>query len=304
MKTMHIRPANEASDLNVIQRLYDASYPEPIPNAHQVVKNAQVRVAQADDGEVIGFRMLSPYKTVWVAVVAEYRRRGIGRLLMEDALEQAFALGLTELTSRLLDSEVAGNAFCERFKFKPFVHAVNLALDLTTWDQSVLSPKLDQAQQNSIQFVTFAELGDNPANRHKLYSLNKTLAATIPRDQPQEFIDFETYVARRVDNNTMPHGGIYIAVEGDQWVGMSQMSLEEDHAFQQMTGVLPDYRERGIAQALKFLVIRFAAQNNQTIVRTFNDVGNQPMIAVNESAGFRQGQRFYLVRRKPLSDVQ
>ena len=41
-------------------------------------------------------------------------------------------------------------------------------------------------------------------------------------------------------------------------------------------------------------------QNDRPIIRTFNDVTNPPMIAVNEKAGFRQGQRFYRVRRKPI----
>jgi len=64
--------------------------------------------------------------------------------------------------------------------------------------------------------------------------------------------------------------------------------------------VLPEYRGRGIAQALKLLLIRFVMQNDRSIIRTFNDVTNPPMIAINEKAGFRQGERFYRVRRKPI----
>ncbi len=297
---MHIRPANEDHDAAVIQGLYDESFPAPVPKASHIVKNHHVRVAETDDGEVIGFRALSPTNVVWVAVVAAHRQKGIGRLLLQDALEQASALGFTELTSRVDASHIAANAFCERFNFKPFVHAVNLALDLTDWDASLLTASLDKTQQAGIQFVTFAEVGDNAENRQRLYLLNKTLSATIPRDQPQEFIDFETYVQRRLSSKTMPHDGIFIALDNHEWIGMSQMSLEQDFAFSQMTGVLPQYRGRGIAQALKHLSIRFAQHNNYTLIWTFNDVGNQPMITVNEHAGFRQEQRFYLVRRKPV----
>ena len=56
----------------------------------------------------------------------------------------------------------------------------------------------------------------------------------------------------------------------------------------------------GIAQALKLLLIRFAQQNNRPVIRTFNDVTNTPMIAVNEKAGFRQQGRFRWARRKPI----
>jgi RimJ/RimL family protein N-acetyltransferase len=220
---------------------------------------------------------------------------------MADALEYASGLELSELISRVLENS-AGKAFCDQFQFKPYVHAVNLSLDLTNWDDSALASKREQAQQAGIQFKTYADFGDNPENQHRLYMLNKTLSATIPRDQPQKFIAFETYVQQRLSNKVLPHEGIFIALDGDAWIGMAQISLEEGYAFHHMTGVLPAYRGRGIAQALKSLTIRFAQLNHQKIIRTFNDVGNHPMIAVNENAGFRQGQRFYLVRRKPINN--
>src|SRR4051812_47559703 len=99
---MYIRPANEDHDLALIQSLYDESYPEPAPKAAQIVENQQVRVVETDDGKVAGFRAVSPTGGVWIGVAAEHRRRGIGRLLIEDALEYASGLGLSELVSRVL----------------------------------------------------------------------------------------------------------------------------------------------------------------------------------------------------------
>ncbi|MEO8392782.1 MAG: GNAT family N-acetyltransferase, partial [Chloroflexota bacterium] len=98
--------------------------------------------------------------------------------------------------------------------------------------------------------------------------------------------------------------GIFIALDGDQWVGMTQVALEDGVAFNQMTGVLPENRGQGIAQALKLLLIRFVRQNDRPILRTFNDVTNPAMIAVNEKAGFRRGEPFYRLRRKPVLDAQ
>ncbi|MBA3870592.1 MAG: GNAT family N-acetyltransferase [Anaerolineae bacterium] len=296
---MRIRPANEDLDLAVIQSLYDEAYPEPVPKAAQIVKNQQVRMAETDDGEVVGFRAVSPTGGIWIGVAADHRREGIGRLVMVDALEYASSLGLSELVSRVLENS-AGKAFCDQFQFKPYVHAVNRSLDLTNWDDSALALKREQAQQAGIQFKTYADFGDTPENQHRLYMLNKTLSATIPRDEPQEFIAFETYVQQRLANKVLPHEGIFIALDGDDWIGMSQISLEEGYSFHHMTGVLPAYRGQDIAQALKSLTIGFAQLNHRKIIYTFNEVGNAPMIAVNEIAGFREGQRFFLVRRKPL----
>ena len=296
---MQIRAANE-SDISAIEALYDALMPWPIPNAQHAVKEQHVRVAEAQDGSLVGFRVLTKWGFVWVAVAPDQRQRGIGSRLMEDVLEQAAELGLSDLTTQVDERNAAENAFCERFEFKRFLHAVNLSLDLTDWDEAALTPMLDQAQAGGIQFKTFAEISDTEANRQRLYGLNKTLNATIPRDQPQPFTPYESYVKGRLTNPNMPHDGIFIALDGDQWVGMTQVSLEDEVAFNQMTGVLPEYRGRGIAQTLKLLLIRFVRQNDRPIIRTFNDVTNLPMIAINEKAGFRRGEPFYRVRRKPV----
>ena len=146
---MRIRVADEG-DVAAIEALYDALMPWPIPNAQRAVNEQHVRVAEAQDGSVVGFRVLTKGGFVWVAVAPDQRRHGIGSRLMEDVLQQATELGLSELTSQVDERNAAGNAFCERFNFKPFLHAVNLALDLRDWDESALIPMLDQAQAGGI----------------------------------------------------------------------------------------------------------------------------------------------------------
>ena len=90
-----------------------------------------------------------------------------------------------------------------------------------------------------VVFKVYADLGDTDANRQRLYALNKALSATIPRAEPQPFADFDTYVQRRLLPVTSPHSGIYLAVDGDQWIGMSQISLHDER--------LPEPSARGIA---------------------------------------------------------
>ncbi|HVU13187.1 MAG TPA: GNAT family N-acetyltransferase [Phototrophicaceae bacterium] len=293
---MHIRSAH-ASDLASLQALYDAWMPTPIPNAQAALNDHHVRVAESEDSAVLGISILTKGGFVWAAVVPLSRRQGIATRLIEDAIQQAAALGLTELSAQIDEDNPAASRLAERFGFQPFLHAVNLSLDLTHWDETELAPMLAQAQAAGIRFVTYADLGDTPEHRRQLYELNKALNATIPREHPQPFTPFETYVAGRITNPKMPHDGIWIVLDGDRWIGMTQVSLEEDYAFQQMTGILPDYRGRGIAQALKLLLIRFVQQNQRPVIRTFNDVTNPAMIAVNEKAGFRQQGRFRWARK-------
>lgn len=294
---MNIRSVNDDRDVAVIQGLYEGLYPAPFPSVKQLLTTHNIRVAEADDGSVVGFRAISPRYFVWVVVVAEHRRRGIGRLLMNEVLEYAAAAGATKLIVRVDDTHAAALAFCERFDFKPYLHMVNLELDLNNWDDSAFESTSDSVTAAGIRFKTYADYENNASNQERLYTLNKALSATVPREEPQTFVDFETYVEYQLSSKNCPHNGIYLAVDGDQWIGMSQISLHESFAFVEMTGVLPAYRGCGVAQALKHLTLQFAQHNHRQIVKTFNDVSNAPMIAVNEKIGFRRGQSFYQMRR-------
>ncbi len=294
---MKIRDS-DARDTAAIQSLYDAFYPAPAPDVRKLAETYRFRVGENDIGEVAGIMSLSPTGFVWVAVCESDRQQGIGRALMNEALALGIERAAAELTSRVSDTDAAGLAFCAAFDFQPYLHMVNLDLDLQAWDESEFVALLERATATGLAFKTYAECGDSAAHRERLYTLNKTLSATIPRDQPQPFIDFERYVNDRLLPDTFPHEGIFLAVDGDDWIGMSQVSLPARDAFSQMTGVLPAYRGRGIGQALKLLSIRFAKQNGQRSLKTFNDATNAPMIAVNEKLGFRQRGRFYQVRRK------
>lgn len=290
---MNIRPVSSSNDVALLQQLYQTFYPTPVPNIQMVLSAYAVHMAEAN-GQVVGIRMLSPSNVVWIAIVPDHQRKGLGTLLMNDVIAQSDS---KELISRVGDTNTAGLAFCEKYDFKPYLHMVNLELDLTAWDDSALASLLHEATAHGIAFKTYADFGDTPDSRQRLYTLNKALSATIPRAEPQPFADFDTYVERRLLPAPYVHDGIFLAVAGDQWIGMSQVSLHDGYAFNEMTGVLPEYRGQGVAQTLKLLSTRFAKGKGYRVLKTFNDVSNAPMIAVNEKLGFRRGVSFYQLRR-------
>jgi GNAT superfamily N-acetyltransferase len=59
-----------------------------------------------------------------------------------------------------------------------------------------------------------------------------------------------------------------------------------DMAWHDMTAVLPAYRGRGIAKALKRATIAWAIDNGLVVLETGNDVENAPMRAVNLGLGY------------------
>lgn len=303
---MKIRPAIEEHDLCALRDLYVYLLEkEPtVDYVHRVMKDADIQVIESEAGETVAFRVISRRKTMpveqaflWVAVAQDHRRRGIGHALMESALEQAQQRGFTELISQVDDTNHIGLGFCDRFDFQRQRHMIRMTLDWTRWDASSLETRIKAARTNGVQFITYAEVENTIENQRRLYNLNKVLSASIPIAEPEDFPEFVPYVERRLSSDAFPHSGVFLAVVDGKWIGMTQISLHPDHAFIEMTGVLPAYRGRGIAQTLKHLSIRFAQQYDCTNVQTINDVQNEPMLAVNKKAGFKVEDGFYFVRR-------
>lgn len=52
------------------------------------------------------------------------------------------------------------------------------------------------------------------------------------------------------------------------------------------TGVLPAYRNQGIARAMKLRVLQWAKEQGYTLVRSWSDSRNAAMIRVNLHLGF------------------
>jgi len=131
-----------------------------------------------------------------------------------------------------------------------------------------------------------AELGDTAAKRRALYGLNKTCSHDIP--DRGEFYTFEEYLADRINTATYDPQGVVLAIDKNRWVGMATTSLHhaEGFAFSEMTGVLPDYRGRGLSLALKLRAIGFARRSGMRWLRTFHHPGNASAIAMNRRLGF------------------
>jgi RimJ/RimL family protein N-acetyltransferase len=54
------------------------------------------------------------------------------------------------------------------------------------------------------------------------------------------------------------------------------------------TGVIREYRGRGIATALKLKVIEYGKKNGYRVIKTWNDSVNEAMLAVNIKLGFKR----------------
>ena len=159
-------------------------------------------------------------------------------------------------------------------------------LNLGDFDETPFVSALETCESAGIRFETLESLGDTAENRRNLYDLNKECSADIPARG--DFYTLEEYIDFRFNRVAYDPKGVILALDQPSWVGLSISSNWDSKGFffNEMTGVLPDYRRRGIATAMKLLGIRFAISCGVETIYTIHDLANDPAIQMNRQLGF------------------
>jgi RimJ/RimL family protein N-acetyltransferase len=109
---------------------------------------------------------------------------------------------------------------------------------------------------------------------------------------------FEEYL-RKADAK-YDRGGSFLALSGERITGMSTIMQTDpaNNADIGWTGTHPDFRGRGIAQALKLKMVDYLQRRGHPSISTTVNSLNGPMLAVNEKFGFRRQMAWVYDRRQ------
>ena len=228
---------------------------------------------------------------LWVA--RDHQRRGIGGALFEKMLEFARQRGLNRAMTylRLFEPDEPAVRFLEKHGFAEVDRDVPVMLDLTTFDPSAfVPPAFVPPTPEGIRLLSLAEAGDTEANRRKAWALDGEIVRDIPtHDVMPEHPPFEEWVKHFEGPEYDPRAVILAedSISGE-WVGLSALAFQEatNIAWTNITGVLPAYRGKGLALALKLRTIDAAIARGCPLITTENHEDNTPMRAINRRLGF------------------
>ena len=180
---------------------------------------------------------------------------------MTDALRFARENGATHLESKVFETDTASLQFAEARGFKILHHSFNSSLDLTSFDEHRFDPLMDRLHSEGFRFFSLAEAGLTGENKRKLYEVNRTSALDNPGND-QDLSGFLRLFKECFRSILVSSGYADHRLHGDRWVGLSALAIypEEKYASNAFTGVLREYRGRGLAQALKLQTILLARQ--------------------------------------------
>src|SRR5690606_23520676 len=147
---------------------------------------------------------------------------------------------------------------------------------------------------------TVRELETDPDRNAKLYKLEFALERDVPSPEPITEVPFEEWMKLWDRPNLLPDAW-FIAVHDGEYVGSTNLwktQARDDLLYTGLTGVLREYRRKGIATALKLQAVRYAQTHGISQVRTWNAQSNEGMLGINVRLGFVRQPAYIMFTRK------
>ncbi|KQR04685.1 N-acetyltransferase [Deinococcus sp. Leaf326] len=315
MTPFTLRAFNVPDDLPATARVLNAADPGWPVTAEQLRHEHETRdpalyftqVIAEQGGEVVGVGGLGHDNfsfedwRYWgrLAVAPEARGQGVGAAIYAELLRRVQARGARELRTMLSDlpHDRPGVAFLTARGFSPVWDRYESSVHTADLDLEAFSPLLSAVAAQGIELRSLAELRSDPERDRQLHELDWLLFQDVPMGTALTRRPLEQWVQDELGDPTLRPELSFVAVDPARhdpltgpYVGYSTIGWNPagDYGYIGMTGVLREYRGRGLAKALKVAAMRALHAVGGGQIKTFNDAPNQAMIAMNEALGFRR----------------
>jgi mycothiol synthase len=229
---------------------------------------------------------------VQVYVSEEARGMGVGSALYDAVIGAVADQSPIGFRVRVRENEPHSIRFAEKRGFVEKMREWESALDMAAYNPAAFAHLGERAAQSGITIKSVAELAasDVPDWDRKIHAVEMQTLADVPFSDVFTPSPFEDWRKMALESPHFLPEGFFVALDGDEfiatsglWRGSREGTLETG-----LTGVLRDYRRKGVATALKLHALAFAKHSGAAEVRTDNATTNRPMLAINEQFGFEK----------------
>jgi GNAT superfamily N-acetyltransferase len=222
-----------------------------------------------------------------VQVHPDSQRQGIGQAMYDVVCQELREKAAIVVRSSARESMTDSVRWLERRGFVEKIRNWESHLDIATVDAARFAAKA--VVPEGIRIVTLAETrAEDPECLRAIYDMANEIGPDIPSPDVFTPTTYEMFLSG-IDSPSSVPDAYFLARAGTRYVGISNLWRSEgspDVLYQGLTGVLREYRGRGLAWAMKMRTIAYAREHGFRQIRTWNNTMNRPILNINEALGF------------------
>jgi mycothiol synthase len=261
---------------------------------------ARIRLVVESAEQVVGWGQLQqepwrfqPHKySLRLEVDPNLWQRGIGSALYDRLLAEARARHADALRAYTHESREESIRFLTNRGFREVERAWPSVLDVERFDFAPFASAEPRVTGQGITITTLAaERANDPEVTRPVYEMFIRGEEGEPSIDPSTPPPYDEFLARELDGPEAIPEAMFLARDGQRFVGYSALTAINalpDTVDTGFTGVIPEYRGRGIAMALKLRAIQYAIEHGYHSIRTDNNSLNAPMLRINQALGFER----------------
>jgi ribosomal protein S18 acetylase RimI-like enzyme len=222
-----------------------------------------------------------------VAVHPEWQRQGIGQAMYAEVLAELAAKDAIIVRSSARKSMAHSIRWLEGRGFREKLRNWESHLDVASVDAARFAEKARVPEGIEIRTLD-RELAADPGCLQAIFDMTNEIGPDIPSPDAYTAPTYDMFLSHLHAPGALPDA-YFVAKAGDRYVGISNLWRSEgspDALYQGLTGVIREYRGRGIAWALKMRTIAYARDNRYRQIRTWNNTENRHILNINEALGF------------------
>ena len=211
-----------------------------------------------------------------------FEGQGVGGALHTALSEHARGLGKTELQLEVGEEDGGAIAFLEKRGYREVERQKAVALEL-----GPLEPPPIEAPTG----VEIQSWEERPDLLPAMFELYREANADIPGLDAEAEMSFEDWRVRELERPARRHDLSFVAVAGDELVGLATLDIFPAGGFHGLTAVARAWRRHGVGRALKRAQIAAAKAAGLERLYTESEERNEPMRRLNEQLGFPADSR-------------